>query len=533
MTVTGNALMASLDDTGVLANGMTEAEADAYRACGAWTGDTHQALLARAVARFGDAPAASDQHRSLTWNELDAQVNKAAATLSRHGIGRGDGVIVQLPNSVAYLETVFAIWRLGAIPVFALAAHGCDEVAHFARTAPARHHIGPARPNRHMSRVLTGLAEVMPEVVQLAVDVDAPDPWSRAPQENPLLPDVQSHELSFLQLSGGTTGVPKLIPRTHDDYLYSVRASIDVCDLQEGDVLAVVLPASHNFTMSSPGILGAVQVGASIVFVPDPSPSTVRRMVARHQVTHMALVPPLLLGLLNAERPAEGLESLRTLWVGGAKLSATAASRVRPELGCALQQVFGMAEGLVNYTKLDDPAEVVATTQGTPMSPYDEIRVGDQGQLQTRGPYTIRRYHRNPEANATSFTSDGFYVTGDLVEIDANGNITVVGRAKDQINRGGEKVAPEVVENSLLRHRAVHDVSVVGDPDEVLGEKVRALVILREPGTYDGPAPTPSALRKFVRESGAASFAVPDVVNIVSEFPLTGVGKVSKRDQRG
>lgn len=528
-----NALMASMEDAGVLANGMTEAEADRYRKCGAWTGDTHQALFARAVARYGDAPAAVDQYRSLTWNELDAQVGKAAATLSQYGIGRGDGVIVQLPNSVAYLETIFALWRLGAIPVFALPAHGSDEVMHFARTAPAKHHIGPARPNRHMTRVLAGLTGI----VQIPVDVDAPDPWSCAPQDNPVLPDVQSHELSFLQLSGGTTGVPKLIPRTHDDYLYSVRASIDVCDLQEGDVLAVVLPASHNFTMSSPGILGAVQVGASMVFVPDPSPTTVRRMVASHHITHMAVVPPLLLGLLNGDQPAAGLESLRTLWVGGAKLSSTAARRVRPELGCALQQVFGMAEGLVNYTKLDDSPEVVATTQGVPMSPYDEVRVVDgagnpveagvQGHLHVRGPYTIRRYHQNPTANAASFTPDGFYVTGDLVKVDAAGNISVVGRAKDQINRGGEKVAPEVVENTLLRHPAVHDVSVVGILDDVLGEKIRAFVILRDVES----APTASALRKYVRESGVASFAVPDVVDIVDEFPLTGVGKVSKRVQ--
>jgi 2,3-dihydroxybenzoate-AMP ligase len=524
----------------VLATGVPREDAERYRKLGAWTGDTHWALFRRAVESWPAETAATDRHRTVTWTGLDEGVSRAAAVLAGAGVGRGDGVIIQLPNSVAYLETVFAVWRLGAIPVFSLPAHGSTEIRHFASHAPARFYVSTATPNRHLARVHRDVAE---EVTMILVDEASP--WDGAdalpvPDAASVAPD----ELAFLQLSGGTTGVPKQIPKTRDDYLYSVRASVDACDLRHGDVLLVALPASHNFTMSSPGILGAVQVGASIVFAADPMPTEVLPLIAEHGVTHLALVPPALISLLNfPERDSFDVSSVRTVWVGGAKLSEAAARRVHPELGWTLQQVFGMAEGLVNYTPLDASIEETVATQGRPMSPWDEIRVvddedvdvpeGEPGNLLTRGPYTIRRYHRAPEVNARSFTADGFYRTGDIV-VFRGGTLTVVGRAKDQINRGGEKIAPEAVENILLTHDAVHDVSVVGMPDEVLGEKIRAFVIPRQDAASDPAAHglTPTKLRKFAREAGLSSFAVPDLIDIVAEFPLTGVGKVSKKAQQ-
>ncbi|MGP9610737.1 (2,3-dihydroxybenzoyl)adenylate synthase [Corynebacterium sp. AOP36-E1-14] len=541
-----------------LANGFTADAAEYYRELGVWTGDAHWDLFRRTVEARPDATAAVDATRSLTWSELDDGVARAASVLADAGVGPGDGVVVQLPNSVVYLETVFALWRLGAVPVFALPAHGSSEVRHFATHAPAGHYVGTSRPNRHLSRVQDDLARPLDDgrtVATVLVDERAADPWATAGNASgavgdaadaapitlasaPLTP-ASPESLAFLQLSGGTTGVPKQIPRTHDDYLYSVRASIDVCDLSGDDVLLVALPASHNFTMSSPGILGAVQVGATIVFADGPLPTEVLPLIERHRVTHLALVPPALISLLNyPDRDDQDISSVRTVWIGGAKLSEAAARRVRPELGWNLQQVFGMAEGLVNYTPLDAGIEEIVATQGRPISPYDEILVvddedrevpaGTPGNLLTRGPYTIRQYHRAPEVNARSFTEEGYYRTGDVV-VFVDGTLTVVGRAKDQINRGGEKIAPEAVENVLLTHPGVHDVSVVGVPDEVLGEKIRALVIPRSEATEPLKA---GALKRYVREQGLASFAVPDVIDVVDEFPVTGVGKVSKKAQQ-
>ena len=286
-----------------------------------------------------------------------------------------------------------------------------------------------------------------------------------------------------------------------------------------------------------PGTFGVLHAGGRVVLARRPSPDEVFPLIEREHVTLAAAVPPLALVWLDAAADTEhDLSSLEVLQVGGAKCSEEVARRVRPVLGAQLQQVFGMAEGLVNYTRLDDPEEVVVTTQGRPISPDDEVLVVDQdlnpvptgetGLLLTRGPYTIRGYYAADEHNATAFTPDGFYRTGDVVRFTAEGNIVVEGRDKDQINRGGEKVAPDEVENHLLAHPEVHDAAVVSMPDDYLGERTCAFVVPR------GQPPKKRALIKFVRERGLAGYKVPDRVEIVDNFPQTGVGKISKRDLR-
>jgi 2,3-dihydroxybenzoate-AMP ligase len=339
-----------------------------------------------------------------------------------------------------------------------------------------------------------------------------------------------------MQLSGGSTGLPKLIPRTHDDYIYSLRISADICRLDGSSVYMAALPAAHNFPLSSPGILGTLYAGGKIVLAPRPNPDEAFPLIAREGVTITALVPPLALIWMEAAARRHDLSCLRVLQVGGAKFSPEAAARVRSVLGCTLQQVYGMAEGLVNYTRLDDPEDVIIHTQGRPMSPYDEIRVvdeedrevgdGETGQLLTRGPYTIRGYYNAEAHNAKSFTSDGFYRTGDLVRLAPNGCLVVEGRVKDQINRGGEKVAAEEVENHLLAHPDVHDAAVVSMPDEFLGERTCAFVIPR------GRTPAADELRAFLRERGLAAYKLPDRVEITDRFPQTAVGKVSKKALR-
>ena len=359
--------------------------------------------------------------------------------------------------------------------------------------------------------------------------------------ERAALADPDPGTVAFFQLSGGTTGLPKLIPRTHDDYLYSVRASADICALDTDTVYLGAMPITHNFPMSSPGFLGVLHAGGTVVLAPDPSPDTALALVEREHITHTAVVPPVAMLWLDAVEHGpqnhRDLSSLRVLQVGGATFAEEAARRVTPVLGCALQQVFGMAEGLVNYTRHDDPDDLVVTTQGRPISDHDEIRIvddhdhpvpeGEPGHLLTRGPYTIRGYYRAPEHNATAFTADGFYRTGDIVRRHPSGNLVVAGRAKDQINRGGEKIGAEEVENHILAHPGVHDASVVAVPDPYLGERTYAHVIPK------GQAPTRGELLAFLRERGLAAYKIPDRVSFVDTFPATAVGKTSKRDLRG
>ncbi len=218
-----------------------------------------------------------------------------------------------------------------------------------------------------------------------------------------------------------------------------------------------------------------------------------------------------------------------------ARLSATLAARIPAEIGCQLQQVFGMAEGLVNYTRLNDSPERIINTQGCPMCPDDEVWVadadgnplprGEVGRLMTRGPYTFRGYYNSPQHNAEAFDADGFYCSGDLISIDEDGYITVQGREKDQINRGGEKIAAEEIENLLLRHEAVIHAALVSIEDNLLGEKSCAYLVVTSPLRA-------VAVRRFLREQGVAEFKLPDRVECVAALPLTPVGKVDKKQLR-
>ncbi|MGW0191674.1 (2,3-dihydroxybenzoyl)adenylate synthase [Streptomyces sp. NPDC003362] len=520
--------------------------AERYRAAGHWRGETFGGVLrARAtahpdrIALVDPAPA----RRTWTYRELDERADRLAAGFAARGIGRGDRVVVQLPNVGEFVEVVFALFRVGALPVFALPAHRETEISHFCSFAEAVAYVIPDRHAGFDHRELASVVRRRTPSLRHVFVVGEPGghtPLAEVPCEpSGTLAGPEPHELAFLQLSGGTTGVSKLIPRTHDDYIYSLRGSDEICGVDADTRFLVVLPAAHNFPMSSPGWLGVLYAGGTAVLCPKPDPATAFPLIERERITMTGLVPPLAL-LWTEAGPGAGadLSSLELVLVGGAKYSESAARRLEPALGCRLMQVFGMAEGLVNYTRLDDDPETVVTTQGRPISPDDEIRVvddagrdvpdGESGHLLTRGPYTIRGYWRAPEHNRRAFTEDGFYRTGDIVRRTPTGHLVVEGRAKDQINRGGEKIAPEEVENIILAHPSVHDVSVVAVPDDYLGERSLAYVILRE-----GAGPLrPVAVKRFVRERGVAAYKVPDLVEFVDAFPQTGVGKVSKKALR-
>ncbi|GAB3470146.1 (2,3-dihydroxybenzoyl)adenylate synthase [Actinophytocola sediminis] len=509
---------------------------DRYRAAGYWTGETFGAFLADRAARHAERVAVVDGDRRWTYRELDQRATRMAVGLGALGIHAGDRVVVQLPNIAEFLEVIFGLFRLGALPVFALPAHRYSEISYFCAHTDA---VAYVIPDRHTGFDYRTIAKELPGNRHVLV-AGEPGPFtalSAIPTDGPPPPGPTADQVAFLQLSGGSTGVPKLIPRTHDDYLYSVRESAEICGLTTESVYLATLPVAHNYPLSSPGVLGALHAGATVVLAPAPNPDVVFPIIEREAVTITGVVPPLaLLWLESAARERHDLSSLALLQVGGAKLAAEVADRITPALGCRVQQVFGMAEGLVNYTRADDPPELVRISQGTPISADDELRIvdpdevvvpdGEPGHLLTRGPYTIRGYYRAEEHNRIAFTEDGFYRTGDLVRLLPSGHLVVEGRVKDQINRGGEKVAAEEVENHLLAHHGVHDVAVVAMPDVQLGERTCAFVI------PTAERPSAAELRRFLRTRGLAAFKIPDRVELVDRFPYTGVGKTSRRDLR-
>lgn len=365
----------------------------------------------------------------------------------------------------------------------------------------------------------------------------ADDPAAARARLDRIAPD--SGDIAVFLLSGGTTGLPKLITRTHDDYEYNARRSAEVCGLDSDTVYLVSLPAGHNFPLACPGILGTLMNGGRVVLARTPDPDKVLPLMAAEGVTATAAVPAVVQRWIDAvasgRHPAP--PALRLLQVGGARLAPEVARRAEPVLGGTLQQVFGMAEGLLNYTRPDDPDAIKIETQGRPMCPDDEILVvdvsdypvppGEMGALLTRGPYTPRGYYRADEHNARAFTPDGWYRTGDIVRLHPSGNLVVDGRDKDMINRGGEKISAEEVENLIYRLAGVAQVAAVAKPDPDLGERVCAVVVV-EPGTDL----TLESVRGALTAMQVARYKLPEDLLVMDALPLTKVGKIDKKRLR-
>lgn len=493
------------------------------------------------------------QWQALSRQEVLSLVRRLAKGLQSLGLQPGDRVVTQLANNNAFVITLLALFELGVIPVMALPGHRLREIEHFLCLTGAKAWLASDDDNNlDIHELAKSVRDAVPELKHIILDCDQAAPYvslaslldSGDMSESAEVPSsplaghfVDPAGVALLLCSGGTTGVPKLIPRTHRDYIYNAKASAEVCNIGTEDRYLVALPAAHNFPLACPGILGALSAGAGIVMCPSPSPDIAFDYISRSGASITSLVPPLVKVWLDAtefqHRPPE---SLRLLQVGGAKLAPSMARRVPKELGCALQQVFGMAEGLLNFTRSTDPSMLAYNTQGRPLSEYDDIRVvdtngtdvepGKSGELWTRGPYTLRGYYKDDPANQRSFSEDGYYQSGDLVRQLRSGHLVVEGRVREVIRRGAETVSAESLEVILVKHASIQDVAIIGLPNEHLGEAICAAIVLIEPATQQ---PTLADIRRFLTEQSIARHMLPDSLEVIDQLPLTAVGKIARQ----
>ncbi|GGW41906.1 2,3-dihydroxybenzoate-AMP ligase [Streptomyces lucensis JCM 4490] len=517
-----------------------------YRTAGHWRGESLGDLLAAAAAAHAGRTALVLGRRRLTYAELDRRVSRTAAGFVEQGIRAGDRVVVQLPNVPEFVIVCFALFRMGAKPVFSLVSHRANEIRHLVALSGAVAYVVPGTYQGfdHTRLALDLVAEhdalrtvfVLDPAAKAAADAPAGVlvALDEADAEPRPMPAPDPSDVAFFLLSGGTTALPKLIPRTHDDYAYQTRAAAELLGLGSDDVYLAVLPAEFNFTWGCPGVVGTLRSGGTVVLMDAPIADECFETIERERVTFTSLVPTVAqLWLEAAEWNEADLSSLKLVQIGGARLHRAIAERITPVLGCRLQQVFGMAEGLLTLTRATDSEETVLSTQGRPLSPDDEVRIagpdgddlppGGTGELLARGPYTLQGYYRAPEHNARAFTDDGFYRTGDLARLTEDGALVIEGRIKDVIIRGGDKVSASEVEEHLLAHPAVAEVAVVPVPDPFLGERVGAYVVPA------GPPPSLRELKEALHAAGLADYKLPDWLEIVVKLPLTGLGKVDKK----
>jgi 2,3-dihydroxybenzoate-AMP ligase len=487
----------------------------------------------------GESLALISGDERVTYKELKERIDRLALHLLELGVAPLDRWVLQMPNIPEFVYLYFALQRLGAIPIMALAGHRWIEINAFFELSGANGYAVSERLGDFESQQLVAQIREAHPSVQIVLGVERiRELVGRSPGSDPGLLDtieIDPDEPCIFQLSGGTTGVPKLIPRTNNDYVYNTKAAVEVNDIHPDDCLLVVLPIAHNFPLACPGISGFFQQGARVVMSESPRADDVFPLIARERITHLELVPALLIRYINAPSIAEhDLSSVRVINTGGQKLQPEVKRRAESLFPNArVQEVFGMAEGLLMFVRLDDPEDVRFETAGRPVCEDDEILIvdeernpvpdGEVGELLVRGPYTLRGYYGVPEYNARTFTPDGFYCSGDLMRRHPSGNYIVEGRKKDLINRGGEKISAEEIENLILSHPAVLNVACVPMPDPVLGERMCAFVIARP-----GRALTLPELTAFLTEKGLAKFKLPERLELTGDLPLSKFGKVAK-----
>jgi 2,3-dihydroxybenzoate-AMP ligase len=522
-----------------------------YMEAGALGLETLPEALAKAFNKNAKRTAVCGPEGTLSYEKLDDLTDRAGAALLRLGLKPLDRVMFQLGNSPELLIAFIGCLKAGLIPVCTLAAHRENEIGYLARHAQARAHIvqgdekfdlvafaselKPRIPSMHVVVSMRGAARPgVPRLEDLIEKEDRIEARQRL-QDVPRDP----FQAAVFQLSGGTTGVPKLIPRFHNEYAYNMRAVAEYLDYRPDDVMFMPLPMIHNASMAcawGPILL----VGAAFAIAPQLTPEAMVQVLRECKPTWLgAGVKQALLKLKAAADAAElKLERVRGVW------TINAAKYTREVLDVSGCHIFGMAEGLIMFTRDSDPLEAREQTVGKPVSELDQIRIlkpgtevdvapGEVGELAVKGPYTIHGYYDAAERNQQAFTSDGFYRSGDLMSARVIGGTTYYvfeGRLKDVIDRGGEKVNCEEVELALADHKAVAEVGVVGMPDPGLGERICAFVSLR-PGF--SPADVGVAqLASHLEALGFAKYKWPERVEIMESLPATKVGKLDKMELR-
>ena len=519
-----------------------------YRAKGYWQdrslADTFNGLFTKYAGRV----AVIDRDESVTYSQLNERAERLALNLLDQGLRPLDRVVMQLPNVVEFVYLYFALQKIGSIPIMALPTHRYREISQFVELSGAAACAAPDRARDFDYRELIGRIRDTSKTLRLGIILgDAPagflslsDLIRRQPRRSPeelKTISIDPEDPALFQLSGGTTGVPKLIPRSHNDYLYNSKAAAAVTAVGPDKILLDALPLAHNLPLACPGLQGFLLHGGKVVLANTTRGEDIFPLIERHRVTHIHVVPALLICWINDPLIKKfDLSSLEIIQSGGQRLQPEVRRRTKELIpSVTVQENFGMSEGMLMFVRLDDPEEVMMETVGRPISPDDEVRLvdetdhevapGEVGEFLARGPYTLRGYYGVPEHNARAFTSDGFYRSGDMMRRHPSGNYIVEGRKKDLINRGGEKISAEEIENLILTHPAVHNVACVPMPDPTLGERMCACVILSR-----GSALTLDELVAFLTKEEIAKHKLPERLEIVDDFPLSPFGKVSKKD---
>jgi 2,3-dihydroxybenzoate-AMP ligase len=517
-----------------------------------WLGMTWGDMFDKATDIYPDKVGLVDGVGRWTYAQLRNKVDRLAISFMKIGIKPKDWVLLQFPNWHEYILAFFAMQKIGALTLLLIPRHNQSEINHL---------CGLTKPVAWLVPQQYGKIEYQPIIDEVLKDNPQLD-WVihvRADRSTPGYPTIDEliesaeltpenlkaledrrpdpDEVSHIMPTGGTTGVPKASVRTHNCYIANIEYHSRVWEITSNDTLMAVTPVGHSMAMH--WAIGAAFFNfAKLILLDSTQPEDICEWIQRERVTAIPSVPAIITRIVTMEGlKGYDLSSLKKISVGGAPSTPDLVRAVYDKLGCIFINGFGSSEGTNTATRPIDSIDVICNSVGRPVCPYDTIKIIDdagtdvppfvEGELVSKGPGIFTGYFKSQNENSRTFTADGFFKTGDKAKKDQFGNITITGRIKDIINRGGEKISALEIENRLSAHPAVREVAVVGMPDKVLGERICAYVTLTP-----GQRLTFAEAISFLKDRGASLQQLPERIEFVEEFPVTKVGKVDKNALR-
>jgi non-ribosomal peptide synthetase component E (peptide arylation enzyme) len=517
-----------------------------------WSGLTLGDLLDRAAQMHPRREAFVDSQNRLTYAQARERADRMAVALMDIGIEPLDRVFIQLPNWTEFVPAYFACQKIGAITVMLIDRFRQHEIERLADIAGAKAWIVSLQYGK--TEFLPIVEDVLKECPQIANvitvrgEVDRPGFHSlegliaeSEPSDEDLSrlaarrPDPR--QIAHMGPTGGTTGEPKLVPRTHNTIICNVGFCSQIWGQHCEDVNLIVGSIAHDLSFGK-GFVGSAITQGKLVMLDTTDARTICETIEREQITSIIWVPTLAQRLLQYEEIDDfDLSCVKKMHSAGGAAFPELVRDVFGRLNIRFHNGYGATEGMTTITSAEDDIEVVCTTVGRPTCPGDTYKVVDldgnplppnsSGELLVKGPSMFTGYYRNPEENARTFDKDGFFKTGDLARIDENGYITLTGRLKEMINRGGESISATEIEKLINRHPEVAAVGVVAMPDPLMGERVCAYIQCT-PGSqldFDG-------VIVFLRGQKAAVLELPERIEFVQTMPYSGVQKIDKQALR-
>lgn len=525
-----------------------EEEVKMYRRKGWWLGLTLGDILDRAADLYPEKDAVVDANRRYTFRQLRETVERLAVAFIEQGIQKGDRVMIQLPNQTEFIIAYYAFQKVGAIPLVLVPRHNYHEISHLCKLIEAKAWVLPwtygkirydeliadvKQDNPQLDKIFIAGSEAPEEMIHVENLIRGVD-LSQYPSDYLAAYRPDPQDVCTIIPTGGTTGFPKAVPRVHECYINNAEYLARAYELNTLDTMLLMTPVGHNLAMVI-GVVGCIFGCAKTVLMDSADPQDFCSIVENERVTATALVPVLVSRILEYKDAVNyDLSTLRMVYAGGSHSPAELVKTLKSKLGCQYVNGFGMSEGPITQTRLNDPDQVIENTIGRPCCPYDDFRIlgvdgetleaGNEGELAARGPGIFTGYLKAPAENEKTFDRHGYFRTGDMARINPDDTITITGRIKDIIIRGGENISAVEVEESVVTYPAIEQASAVGMPDREMGERVCVYV-----KTTNGSRVELKELVTFLKKNKVSVLRIPERIEYVDAFPLTKAHKIDKK----